>query len=89
MPAGETPLMAAARSGSVPAVTLLLDRTVDVNAADTFQKTTALMWAAVEGHADVVDLLLKAGADPNRQAHVTSLTERTSIPTIRRAALRR
>ena len=75
-PEGETPLMAAARSGSVPAVRLLLARGVDVNAAETFQKTTALMWAAAEGHIDVVDLLLEAGADPNRQAHVTSLTER-------------
>ena len=55
---------------------LLLARGVDVNAAEAFQKTTALMWAAAEGHIDVVDLLLEAGADPNRQAHVTSLTER-------------
>ena len=55
---------------------LLLARGVDVNAAEKFQKTTALMWAAAEGHIDVVDLLLEAGADVNRQAHVTSLTER-------------
>ena len=77
-PEGETPLMAAARSGSVPAVRLLLARGVDVNAAETFQKTTALMWAAAEGHIDVVDVLIEAGADPNRQAHVTSLTERNN-----------
>jgi ankyrin repeat protein len=75
-PEGETPLMAAARAGSVPAVRLLLARGVDVNAAETFQKTTALMWAAAEGHREVVDVLLEAGADPNRQAHVTSLTQR-------------
>jgi uncharacterized protein len=75
-PEGETPLMAAARSGSVPAVRLLLARGADVNAAENFQQTTALMWAAAEGHLDVVDLLLEAGAEPNRQAHVTSLTER-------------
>jgi len=76
-PETETSLMAASRSGSVPAVRLLLEGKVDVNAAETVQKTTALMWAATEGHADVVDLLLTAGADPDRQAHVTSLTERT------------
>ena len=75
-PEGETPLLAAARAGSVPAVRQLLARGVDVNTAEGFQKTTALMWAAAEGHLDVVDLLLEAGADPNRQGHVTALTER-------------
>ena len=49
-PEGETPLLGAARAGSVPAVRLLLARGVDVNAAETFQQTTALMWAAAEGH---------------------------------------
>ena len=76
-PNGETLLMAASRSGSVPAVRLLLNRKVDVNAAETVHKTTALMLASAEGHVDVVDLLLAAGADPNRQAHITSLTERS------------
>ena len=75
-PEGETPLMAAARSGSMPAVRLLLARGANVNAAESFQKTTALMWAAAEGHAEVVSLLLEAGADPNVQARVTSLTDR-------------
>jgi ankyrin repeat protein len=75
-PEGEMPLMAAARAGSVPAVRLLLARGVDVNTAETFQNTTALMWAAAEGHREVVDLLIEAGADPNRQAHVTSLSKR-------------
>jgi ankyrin repeat protein len=75
-PEGETPLMAASRSGSLATVRLLVARGVDVNAAESFQKTTPLMWAAAEGHGDVVDLLLEAGADPNRQAHVTSLTQR-------------
>jgi ankyrin repeat protein len=75
-PEGETPLLAASRSGSVATVRLLLARGVDVNAAESFQKTTALMWAAAEGHIDVVDLLIEAGADPNRQGHITSLTER-------------
>ena len=64
-PEGETPLLAASRSGSVATVRLLLARGVDVNAAESFQKTTPLMWAAAEGHRDVVDLLLEAGADPN------------------------
>jgi uncharacterized protein len=75
-PEGETPLMAASRAGSLPGVKLLIDRGVDVNTADAFQQETALMWASAEGHTDVVDALLTAGADPNRKAHVNSLTER-------------
>jgi ankyrin repeat protein len=75
-PEGETPLLAASRAGSVQAVRLLLARGVDPNAAESFQKTTALMWASAEGHLDVADVLIEAGADVNRQAHVTSLTKR-------------
>ena len=77
-PDGETPLLAAARSGSVPTVRLLLARGVDVNAVETYQKTTALMSASAEGHIEVVDLLIEAGADVNRQAHITSLTDRNN-----------
>jgi ankyrin repeat protein len=75
-PEGETMLMAASRAGSAPAVRMLLVHGVDVNATDSFQHETALMWASAEDHLEVVDTLLKAGADPNVQAHVTSLTER-------------
>ena len=34
------------------------------------------MWASAEGHVDVVDALLNAGADSNLKAHVSSLTTR-------------
>ena len=68
--------MAAARAGHRGGVRLLLERGADVNAAESSQQETALMWAAAEGHVDVVDALLNAGADPNRKAHVTALTER-------------
>src|SRR5437899_12575284 len=34
------------------------------------------MWAAAEGHLGVVDELLKAGADPNRKARISSLIDR-------------
>lgn len=77
-PEGETPLLAASRSGSVPTVRLLLTRGVDVNAAEKFQNTTAVMWAAAEGHVDVVDVLIEAGADINRQGHITTLTDRNN-----------
>ena len=77
-PEGETPLLAAARSGSVPTVRLLLTRGIDVNATEKFQNTTAVMWAAAEGHIDVVDVLIEAGADINRQGHITTLTDRNN-----------
>jgi ankyrin repeat protein len=77
-PEGETPLMAASRSGSVPTVRLLLTRGVDVNAAEKVQNTTPVMWAAAEGHIDVIDVLIEAGADLNRQGHITSLTDRNN-----------
>ena len=75
-PEGETPLMAASRSGSVAAVRALLARGAKVNDTDKFQNSTALMWAAAEGHVDVAGVLLEAGADTDKQAHVTSLTTR-------------
>ena len=34
------------------------------------------MWAAEEGHVEVVNALLAAGANPNTQAHVSPLTKR-------------
>jgi ankyrin repeat protein len=37
----------------------------DVNARERWYGRTALMIAAAEGHADVVDLLIEAGSDPS------------------------
>jgi ankyrin repeat protein len=75
-PEGETPLMAASYAGSLDSVKLLLEAGAEVNAADQYQKQTALMWAATEGHEPIVEALLAAGADANVKAHVTTLTER-------------
>jgi uncharacterized protein len=75
-PEGETPLMAASRTGRLDAVELLLEADSDVNAADSYQNQTALMRAAEEGHVDIVNALLAAKADPNVKAHVSTLTER-------------
>jgi ankyrin repeat protein len=62
---GETPLMTAARSGSVDVVTLLIEGGAKVNAAESFRGETALMFAAVENHAPIVKALIDAGADVN------------------------
>jgi uncharacterized protein len=75
-PDGETPLMAASRAGRVDAVRLLLAKGANVNAADKYQQQTALMWAAAEGHAEVINTLVEAGGNPNLKAAVTTLTKR-------------
>ena len=56
--AGETPLMLAARTGNVDAVKVLLARRRTVDAKETWNGQTALMWAAAAGHGPC-----RAGAD--------------------------
>ena len=63
LPGGETPLMTAARVGSLAAVKSLLARGATVDAKDERRGQTALMWAAAEGHADVVQTLIELGSD--------------------------
>ncbi len=54
-------LLNAAKNGDLAQVQVLLNEDADVNAKDKNHKT-ALMWAAVKGHTDVVKLLLDSGA---------------------------
>jgi ankyrin repeat protein len=63
LPGGETPLMTAARTGSLAAVKTLIVHRAIVDAKDDRRGQTALMWAAAEGHADVVQALIDADAD--------------------------
>lgn len=63
LPGGETPLMTAARTGTLAAVKALLSHGAVVDARDERRGQTALMWAVAEGHADVVQELIGAGAD--------------------------
>ena len=60
---GETILMTCARGGVVDAVNPLLARGVDLNAKEASHGQTALMWAAWEGHTQVVGALIEHGAD--------------------------
>ena len=59
----ETPLMLASRSGSVESVRLLLSKAADVNVREGLRGQTALMWAAAEGHAAVIETLIAGGAE--------------------------
>ena len=59
-PQGETPLMAASKSGNIQAVKMLLEAGAEPNALTAFQQETAMMWAAAEGHDAVIQALLDA-----------------------------
>src|SRR5947209_3189345 len=63
LPGGETPLMTAARVGSLASVKALIARGANVHSKDDRRGQDALMWAAAEGHAKVVELLIEVGAD--------------------------
>jgi ankyrin repeat protein len=63
LPGGETPLMTAARTGAADLVKLLLARGARLDARDDRRGQTALMWAAAEGHAAIVNDFIEAGAD--------------------------
>ena len=67
-PNGLTPLMWAARSGSIEAMTILLDRGADPGARDAINGWTALSHAIHKRQAGAVRLLLERGVDPNTAA---------------------
>ena len=60
------PLHRAAAIGSVPIVKLLLDNKSPLNATDV-SGYTALHHAIAEGHGDTALVLLKAGAESDKQ----------------------
>lgn len=60
---GETVLMTAARAGDTASVRALLEAGGDPNAIEDWHGQTALIWAAIENHAEVAELLVANGAD--------------------------
>jgi ankyrin repeat protein len=62
--------MTCAKTGVVPAARALLEAGASVDAVETWRGQTALMWAAAEGHADMVRALIAAGADKNARSTV-------------------
>src|SRR6185295_16965869 len=71
--------MKTSRSGNVAAMKVLLDHGANVNAKETLRGTTALMWAADEGHAAAIQLLIQRGADFKAQS---DLVERGRGPAL-------
>jgi ankyrin repeat protein len=55
--------MTAARVGTVASVKALLARGAKVDSTDEKHHQSALIWAAAEGHAPVVEMLIEVGAD--------------------------
>ena len=60
-----TPLIVAVEQGSKEIVEILIDRNSDCINAVNSNNDTALMFAAILGHLEIVQKLLDAGADPN------------------------
>jgi ankyrin repeat protein len=60
---GVTPLMICANVGATDAVMALLQNGVNVNARETKDEQSALMWAVAERHSDIVKMLVDHGAD--------------------------
>lgn len=61
---GKKALRYAARKGCLEIMKFLVEKGIDVNAANKF-KWTALHSAADQGHLEIVEFLLKQGANPN------------------------
>jgi ankyrin repeat protein len=68
---GQTPLMLAARNGVVPMAKLLVQHGADVNRREQYRDQSALMWAAAEGHAEMVEFLVSQKAELDVRAKST------------------
>jgi uncharacterized protein len=68
----QTILMAASRAGAPNVLQLLLNAGADVNGKERVAGETALMWAALEDHAEAVKLLVAKGAVLNARSNQTT-----------------
>lgn len=67
---GETVLHTAARTGSPDTVAVLLAAGATVDAREDWHGQTPLMWAAAQGHAALVPLLVEHGAKVNALSNI-------------------
>jgi ankyrin repeat protein len=80
-PLGETALHICARTGKADAVRVLLTNRALVDPIENWRGQTPLMWAAAEGNADTMSLLIEAGADVNARSSIIAWErQRTEEP---------
>ena len=80
-PLGETALHTCARAGHVAAAKVLVTRGASLNAGDSWRGQTPIMWAAAQGHGEMVSMLAEAGADVNARSGIIAWErQRTSEP---------
>ena len=66
----QTPLMLAAKTGVVEIADLLVRHRAKVNVAEKWHGQDALMWAAAENYPDMVEFLIKHGANVKTRAFI-------------------
>ena len=72
--AGTTPFMFAVRKGDLRSVQAMIAAGANVNEKRSGDSATPLLVAVINGRADLVDLLLDKGADPNAEGGTTEVT---------------
>jgi uncharacterized protein len=72
---GETPLMTCSNAGTIEGVRALITHSANVNAKESKEDQTALMWASSEGFGDIVRLLVDAKADVHARSRTITLAK--------------